>query len=131
MPRTASALTSSEQNQQALERLASSRTAPKQAVERARIILGCAAGLQVKEIARRCHTRPKTVIKWRTRFAQTGLKGLADAPRPGAKRIYGEDFRNQVLATLEKPPPAGQAKSRKKRPAPEGAGLDRKEERLD
>lgn len=74
MPRTASALTSSEQNQQALERLASSRTAPKQAVERARIILGCAAGLQVKEIARRCHTRPKTVIKWRTRFAQTGLK---------------------------------------------------------
>lgn len=109
MARTASPITCSEEDKQTLERLAVSRTEPKQAVERARIILGCVAGQRVKEIARRCHTRPNTVIKWRVRFSQHGLKGLVDAPRPGAKRIYDEDFRNRVLAMLEKPPPPGQA----------------------
>jgi transposase len=78
-------------------------------VERAQIILGCLAGQRVKEVARVCHTRPNTVIKWRQRFAQRGLAGLRDAPRPGAKRVYGEDFRNRVLALLEQPPPSGQA----------------------
>ena len=78
-------------------------------MERARIILGCADGERVKEIARRCHTRPNTVIKWRQRFAADGLKGLEDAPRPGAKPIYDVVFRNRVLATLELPPPSGQA----------------------
>jgi transposase len=78
-------------------------------VERAQIILGCLAGQRVKEVARACHTRPNTVIKWRQRFAQRGLAGLRDAPRPGAKRVYGEAFRNRVLALLEQPPPPGQA----------------------
>ncbi len=109
MARTASLITCSEDDKETLERLAAGRTEPMQAVERARIILGCVAGQRVKEIARRWHTRPNTVIKWRVRFSQHGLKGLVDAPRPGAKRIYDESFRNRVLATLETPPPASQA----------------------
>jgi transposase len=60
-------------------------------------------------VARECETRPNTVIKWRQRFVQHGLAGLADAPRRGAKPVYGADFRNRVLALLEQPPPAGQA----------------------
>ena len=92
-----------------LARLAGSRTESRQMVERAQIILGCLAGKRVKEVARACHTRPNTVIKWRQRFAQKGLAGLRDAPRPGAKPVYGEDFRNRVLAWLEQPPPPGQA----------------------
>jgi transposase len=86
-----------------------SRTESKQMVERARIILGCLAGKRVKEVARQCHTRPNTVIKWRQRFARAGLKGLHDAPRPGPHRQYDEVFRKRILATLEQPPPAGQA----------------------
>ncbi len=78
-------------------------------VERARIILGCLAGKRVQEVARACHTRPNTVIKWRQRFVQGGLAGLGDGKRPGARRIYGEDFRKRVLALLEQPPPSGQA----------------------
>jgi transposase len=109
MARTASRITCSAEEKETLERLALSRTEPMQSVERARIILACLAGERVKEIARRCHTRPNTVIKWRVRFSQHGLKGLEDAPRPGAQRVYDEDFRNRVLATLEKSPPAGQA----------------------
>src|SRR3954464_14934934 len=97
------------QNREELERLAGSRTESKQMIERAQIILGCLAGRRVKEVARACRTRPNTVIKWRQRFAQQGLAGLRDAPRPGAKPIYGQEFRNRVLALLEKPPPTGQA----------------------
>jgi transposase len=77
--------------------------------QRAQMILGCLAGQRVREVAATCHTRPNTVIKWRQRFAQHGLAGLADAPRPGAKPLYGADFRKRVLALLEQPPPAGQA----------------------
>ena len=109
MARNAPAISCGPQDRRELERLAGSRTESRQLVERARIILGCLAGQRVKELARACHTRPNTVIKWRQRFVQRGLAGLRDAPRPGAQRIYGEDFRKRVLALLEQPPPSGQA----------------------
>ena len=109
MARNAPAISCGPEDRQELARLAGSRTESRQMVERAQIILGCLAGQRVKEVARACHTRPNTVIKWRQRFAQRGLAGLRDAPRPGAKRVYGEDFRNRVLALLEQPPPSGQA----------------------
>jgi transposase len=109
MARTAARIVCSDEDKQTLARQAASRTEPRQVVERARIVLGCAAGEAVKEIARRCQTRPNTVIKWRERFAQHGLKGLEDAPRPGAKRLYDDGFRDRVLTTLEAPPPTGQA----------------------
>jgi len=109
MSRTARQISCSLEDRQAIERVAASRTEPKQMVERARIILGCLDRKRVQNVAHECHTRPNTVIKWRQRFAQSGLAGLSDAPRPGAKPIYGEDFRNRVLAILEQTPPPGQA----------------------
>ena len=109
MARNAPTITCGSQDRHELERLAGSRTESKQMIERAQIVLGCLAGKRVKEIARICGTRPNTVIKWRQRFAQQGLAGLRDAPRPGAKPVYGADFRNRVLALLETAPPAGQA----------------------
>jgi len=109
MARNAATITCGPDDRRTLEWLAGSRTASKQMIERAQIILGCLAGKRVQEVARSCHTRPNTVIKWRQRFAQRGLAGLEDAPRPGAKPLYGADFRNRVLALLEQPPPAGQA----------------------
>ncbi len=109
MARIAPQITCSDADQQELERRARSRTEPKQDVERARIILACLAGKTNQEIARQYRLRPNTVGKWRTRFSQRGLKGLRDAPRPGAKPRYGPEFRKQVLETLEKPPPKGQA----------------------
>ena len=106
MSRIAARITCNEADLQILEARAASRTEARQTVERARMILGCVAGEPVTAIAARCQTRPNTVIKWRQRFAQHGLKGLADAPRPGAKPIYDEAFRHRVLAALEQAPPA-------------------------
>lgn len=109
MSRIAPTITCGPDDQRKLEQLAGSRTESKQAVERARIILGCLQGKAVSQVARECHTRPNTVIKWRQRFVKTGLAGLRDAPRPGAKPVYDQGFRNRVLALLEQAPPAGQA----------------------
>ena len=109
MARKAQVINCIPEDRQKLERLARSRTEVKQMVERAQIVLGCLEGKQVKEVARKYHTRPNTVIKWRQRFAQYGFNGLRDAARPGAKPVYGVDFRNQVLAILETPPPPGQS----------------------
>ena len=109
MARNAPTITCGSEDRQKLDRLAGSRTESKQLIERAQIILGCLAGKRVQEVARICHTRPNTVIKWRQRFAQRGLAGLVDASRPGAKPLYGADFRNRVLALLEETPPPGQA----------------------
>lgn len=109
MARVAPTISCSPEDEQELKRLAGSRTEPKQTVERARMVLGCLAGERVMEVARRCHTRANTVIKWRQRFDAQGLQGLRDAPRPGAAPVYDEVFRQRVLATLEKTPPTGQA----------------------
>jgi transposase len=109
MSRTAPQITCNPTDRHHLERLTTSRTAPRQAVERARIILGCLDGKRVLDIARDCHTRPNTAIQWRQRFVSHGMPGLLDAPRPGAKPVYQGDFRKRLLSTLAQPPPAGQA----------------------
>ena len=109
MSRKAPQITCSEQERKVLERLAASRTESRQMVERARIVLCCLSGKQVQDIAKECQTRANTVIKWRNRFTMSRIAGLTDAPRSGAKKKYGADFRSQVLGTLESPPPEGQA----------------------
>jgi transposase len=52
--------------------------------ERARIVLACAEpGSGVARVAAQLETSRMTVRKWRTRFAEAGLGGLADHDRPG------------------------------------------------
>lgn len=109
MGRRATAFSCGHPERAELERLARSRTDPKQRVERARIILACLSGEPQAAIAARLGTRPNTVSKWRIRFAMHGLAGLADAPRPGKPKLYGPDLRTRLLALLEMPPPKGQA----------------------
>ena len=55
---------------------------------RAQIILALDEGLSNLAVAERLATRPATVSKWRGRFAQHGLAGVADAPRSGKPRHY-------------------------------------------
>ena len=74
------------------------------------IILLANKGMGTNAIARRLHTRPATVTKWRIRFARLGLDGLKDAPRPGQKRRYLPDDEQRVLGMLDQPPPSGFAR---------------------
>lgn len=99
----------SEEDRKTLEVWAHSRTLEARLVERAKIIIGCLERKPVSHIARELKVRPNTVIEWRQRFEKKGIAGLHDSPRSGKPPRYGVEFRNQVLAILEKPPPSGQA----------------------
>lgn len=73
---------------------------------RARIVLGCADGLQNRQVARQLHITDQTVCKWRERFRTERLEGLADEPRPGAPRkISDVQVEALITRTLEAPPP--------------------------
>ena len=71
-------------------------------VERARIVLAVADGAGTSGAARQLGVSRPTVIKWRDRFAEHGLAGLEDEPRPGRpKRV---DDSAIIAATLDPPP---------------------------
>ena len=74
-------LTAAERRQ--LVALAYSRTAGYQQVIRARIVCDAARGDANAAIARRHDLTVDTVRRWRDRFAEQGLPGLADRPRTG------------------------------------------------
>jgi transposase len=63
-------------------------TAPYRQVVRARIVLLAAAGLANAHIARKLGIAPNTAGKWRKRFFEEGVDGLADRKRPGRPRRF-------------------------------------------
>ena len=65
-----------------LEAVSRRATAPFRLVQRARIVLLAASGLENRVIADRLGVCDDTARKWRRRYCQGGLTGLADAPRP-------------------------------------------------
>src|SRR5215213_133244 len=88
-----------------LVRGARSKGAPARVVERARIVLLAGDGVPGKRIAARVGCAEPTVITWRRRYAESGLAGLADLPRPGSPSPLPEALRDRVLElTLTEPP---------------------------
>ncbi|HEX7993775.1 MAG TPA: IS630 family transposase, partial [Streptosporangiaceae bacterium] len=72
----------------------------------ARIVLLSAQGLTGPQIARRVGCTEPTVVKWRAQYAESGLAGLADAPRPGGpKRVLTEEVIAEILTATLTPPP--------------------------
>src|SRR5262249_58992493 len=73
--------------------------------QRARLILGCAAGKTNTVVADEVRVTKQTVGKWRTRFLTRRLDGLLDEPRPGAPRTITDAQVERVLTrTLETTP---------------------------
>ena len=60
-------------------------SAPYRDVVRARIVLLAAEGQENTEIARRLDTPAQIVSKWRKRFFEGGLAGLAERSRTGRR----------------------------------------------
>src|SRR5437764_1150408 len=90
-----------------LQRRARDRGAPARVVERARIVLLAAEGVPGQRIAELVGCAEGTVVTWRGRYAERGLAGLADLPRPGKPSPLPEELRDRVLElTLTEPPTA-------------------------
>ena len=73
---------------QRLERLARRATGEARMVLRARIVLSAAAGEENLRIGQRLGVATNTVLKWRKRFFEEGIDGLADRKRPGRPRSF-------------------------------------------
>lgn len=73
--------------------------APRSLSDRCRMVLLCADGLQSKEVAERLGVHEHTVGKWRRRFAQAGIEGLADEYRAGRPRTVSD---TQVAEVIER-----------------------------
>ena len=79
-------------------------------LKRAQIVLLAAAGRSTRSIAKEVGVQPRIVSLWRHRYAELGLEGLQDKPRPGKQPIYTKATDQRILKLLDKPPPAGFAR---------------------
>ena len=95
----------SDDEKETLERWAGRRKTAQALAFRARLILACAEGKKIGDVASAfCVTRP-TVGKWRARFTTRRLDGLLDEPRPGAPRhITDREVERVITKTLESIP---------------------------
>jgi transposase len=109
MSRIAVALSCEPEVMNELIRMSKSRSEEARLVERSRIVLGCLAGKRNDIVATELGVRSGTVGTWRKRFAEAGLAGLSDRPRPGKPPTYPADLKQRILQQLEKPAPPGLA----------------------
>ena len=92
----------------ALERLARRRRSAAGLAQRCRIVLECAKGETNMAVAARVGVSVPTVRRWRGRYAERGIDGLLDEPRPGQPRkITDEQVEEVIVKTLETAPPDG------------------------
>jgi transposase len=94
-----------EQEQGELRSFAASRTTAVRMWERAKIILGLAAGHAKEEVAEQLGIARQTILRWEQRFLQLGIEGLKDAPRSGRPGTIGpEKIAQIVYKTVQETP---------------------------
>jgi len=105
--RVAQTITVTDGQRVTLRRWARGRSTPVRLMQRAKMILMAADGIQNKEIARTLGVQPSTVGRWRKRFAQSGLAGIEkDAPRGGRKPTKQRRWAKRIIeTTLHETPP--------------------------
>ena len=80
----------SREEKQQLDKIVNAHSSPQARVFRCRIILRCARRDRPTnwQVAEEFGCDPGTVCKWRSRFADERIDGLADLPRSGAPRTF-------------------------------------------
>ncbi len=98
-------LTVTDQERATLERWARRATSAQALAQRCRIVLACAEGKDNKEVAAGLGVHQVTVGKWRSRFIERRLDGLADEDRPGRPAsVTLDQVEDVIVATLEETP---------------------------
>ncbi len=91
-----------------LQRWARRPKSAQQLALRSRIVLACAEGKDNKAVAAELGVHQVTVGKWRSRFIERRLEGVADEDRPGRPRtVTDEKVEEVIVKTLEQAPPKG------------------------
>jgi len=107
MPKHVKLRTLTEEESQAVKRLAASRTAAMRSVQRAKIIVALLEDPSLKASEAGCragYKSPQMGPLWVRRFNADGLAGLADRPRPGRNPTHSEEVKSKLVAlALQKP----------------------------
>jgi len=94
----------SDEDRETLLKWKRSPTTPQKLVRRADIILAAAERLNNRAISERGLGSEQTVCLWRKRYAEYGIEGLQDQPKPGRPRTIGQDKIAEIVATTMTPP---------------------------
>jgi transposase len=98
-------MTVTERDREILERWMRRPKTAQGLAQRARIVLVCAEDKPNWMVAEELGVTRQTVGKWRARFAEFGVDGLLDEPRPGAPRTISDaDVERVLTLTLETKP---------------------------
>lgn len=104
MAGTARKIEISREDRETLLKWKRSPTTPQKLVRRADIVLAAAEGLNNKAISERGLGSEQTVCLWRKRYAEYGIEGLQDEPKPGRPRRIGQNKVAEIVATTLTPP---------------------------
>ena len=110
MPRNAKILKCTDDEIEELQKAIKAHSTEQRIVRRAKMVLLCHEGKQIKEIAAELGERPNTVIVWRDRYNEKRFAGLFDAHRSGRRATYGSETRDAILKKLGETPPNGLAR---------------------
>jgi transposase len=94
----------SDADRKVLEERARAYTLPHAEVVRAKIVLLAADGVANTVIAERLDVHVDVVSRWRKRFCEKGVDGLADRKRPGRPRVFAAEVVAEVKAMACAPP---------------------------
>jgi transposase len=94
----------SDEEREALGRMARSRTLGAGLVRRAQIVMYALEGLKAPEIGARMDLCGATVRHWLKRFNARGLQGLEEDVRTGRPPTYSAEQRGAVINTALTPP---------------------------
>ncbi|MGW3957953.1 helix-turn-helix domain-containing protein, partial [Streptomyces sp. NPDC004752] len=111
MGRPVAEVTLTDDERETLVRRSRRATSAQALAQRCRIVLGCAEGKSNQQVAAELGVWPQTVGKWRRRFLESRLDGLADEPRRrpaqdlrrggrGTRRGYPGAHRHTLVAIL-------------------------------
>jgi transposase len=95
----------SQADHEALEALVRSGTVEARLARRARTVLLLDAGHSVRTTAEHVGLAPRMVQYWKRRFAERGVAGLEDAPRPGRPKMIPLRKEARILADTQRHPP--------------------------
>ncbi len=107
MPQKRITLQLSEEQRQELTKFVQNAPSERLAL-RASMVLDCASGMKIYDVAAKYGERPNTVVLWKRRYAESGIKGLENLPRGKSKDGYGPDFTEQLAAAVHSAPPDGE-----------------------